>query len=188
MIIKTNTLTAQDFQESTKNIDQFEQMDHVQFYLDIASQNKNTQAPMHQLEFNEEVKFLTCYDSIAEFDWGKLRHLIIISLEKESYLVGEILKEIVRFFALKVYLDDIEGDLLYPSELLRQCWILFMQLPQDYNEFCSYALNKSTNPTKIFKFNPLERLPPFTLSQRKEVTRGIYKKFFKEDLPYNIWY
>ena len=73
------------------------------------------------------------------FDWARVQQDLMVSgilLEKQDI----ILRELVRFFAIKAMLRDIDGTILVAPPLLDDLWSYLLQFPKDYLEMCRVAL------------------------------------------------
>ena len=132
---------------------------------------------------NSKRQFMLKCDSIminfSEFDFSFLLYYLNHKKSYSELQCEELLRELLRFLALKVALSDLSvPSALVPSQEIQDVWNAFLLFPKKYKDFCN-SITDIDGDDKIIDTTPLDVITEKDRVLHKEKFRhtvGSYRK------------
>ena len=137
--------------------------------------------------FQEEIEFAEVMHRLeSNYDWGKLQCDLIaagVLLHKHDILF----QELIRFFALKAMLKDLDGNSVIAPPLIDDLWCYLLQFPKDYLDMCRAALSDTHYGYLTYPVFDRCNVDSYIRPLKIVETLENYRLYFREHAPVDIW-
>ena len=123
-----------------------------------------------------------CTRDIYSFIHKSLKQTAENNLQLSKSEAVALVRELSRFYYLKMISEDYDAEKLSPSKKIDEIWHLHLLHPKQYQQFCQEFVGP-----QVIDHSP-DKKSDGGHAQRLRNTLRLYRAIFQEKAPDNIWY